>query len=480
MRKLLIILALSAALVPLFTGCVSYEARPISAGDNATQFAARRLDDPGLKSFVESHAPRMGSWPPAAWDLDSLTAAALYFHPGLALAREQWGVAEAGIKTAGGRPNPVVSATPGYDFSAASGVPAWIPLVNIDWPLETAGKRNRRLERARELSAAARFGALAAAWQVRAGLRAALVDVVGARRRQSLLAAQISLQAQIVASLEQRHAAGAAAEPEVAFARLALNKTRLDLGDAQRAETEAQGRLCSAIGVPLAATASLSLDFDLAKAPPGHDILTGAEARQHALLSRPDLLAALADYAASESALRLEIAKQYPDIHLGTGYQWDQGESKWQLGVTAEIPVLNRNQGPIEEAKARRGESAARFNALQARIITDVEQTLAVLELTRRQLTEAETLLAGQQKHLASIEAQRAAGAAERMDELQARLELSAVESGRLDRLARWQQAIGAAEDALQPSAINIEAVLANSRASTTPVKTKPDQGNIP
>jgi outer membrane protein TolC len=35
------------------------------------------------------------------------------------------------------------------------------------------------------------------------------------------------------------------------------------------------------------------------------------------------VLAALADYAASEAALRLEIAKQYPDIHLNPGYQLD-------------------------------------------------------------------------------------------------------------------------------------------------------------
>ena len=34
-----------------------------------------------------------------------------------------------------------------------------------------------------------------------------------------------------------------------------------------------------------------------------------------------------------EAALRLEIAKQYPDVHLNPGYQFDTGENKWALGV---------------------------------------------------------------------------------------------------------------------------------------------------
>jgi broad specificity phosphatase PhoE len=29
-----------------------------------------------------------------------------------------------------------------------------------------------------------------------------------------------------------------------------------------------------------------------------------------------------------------EIAKQYPDIHLGPGYQYDQGVNKWTLGFS--------------------------------------------------------------------------------------------------------------------------------------------------
>ena len=53
--------------------------------------------------------------------------------------------------------------------------------------------------------------------------------------------------------------------------------------------------------------------------------------RRQALQRRPDVRADLADYAASEAALRIEIAKQYPDIHLDTGCEYDRGLQKWDL-----------------------------------------------------------------------------------------------------------------------------------------------------
>ena len=126
-----------------------------------------------------------------------------------------------------------------------------------------------------------------------------------------------------------------------------------------------------------------NIAFDLARIPEADD-LTSAEARRAALQSRTDILAALAEYAASESALQLEIAKQYPDIHLSPGYQFDQGDNKWHLGLSAELPVLNRNQGPIAEAEARRAESAARFEALQAKVIAEIDRALAVLDANRK------------------------------------------------------------------------------------------------
>ncbi len=166
--------------------------------------------------------------------------------------------------------------------------------------------------------------------------------------------------------------------------------------------------------------------------------------------SRPDILAALAEYAATQSALQLEIAKQYPNIHLGAGYQFDQGDSKWSLSITAEIPVLNRNQGPIAEAEARRAEAAARFIALQGRVIGEIDRALALRGATEAQLRESETLLQTQRKQLEAQQAAFAAGAADQLELQHARLETRVSELTLLEAQGRAQQAIGQLEEALQ------------------------------
>jgi outer membrane protein TolC len=158
----------------------------------------------------------------------------------------------------------------------------------------------------------------------------------------------------------------------------------------------------------------------------------------------------LAEYAASQSALQLEIAKQYPDVHLSPGYQWDQGENKWQLGLSVELPVLNRNQGPIAEAAARRAESAARFEAMQAKVLAEIDRAVAMLAASRQNLDALQALSVAQKARRESVEAQIKAGAAERLDLLNAQFESAASVLAELDAQVKWQQAFGALEDAVQ------------------------------
>src|SRR5262249_49546901 len=100
---------------------------------------------------------------------------------------------------------------------------------------------------------------------------------------------------------------------------------------------------------------------------------------------------ALADYGASQSALQLEIARQYPDVRIGPGYEYDQGLNKWStIGVSLELPVLNRNAGPIGEADARRTEAAARFAELQATVIDEIDRALANRDASREALARSE------------------------------------------------------------------------------------------
>lgn len=432
-------------------GCAHFQPKPLSPGQAAQELESRSLTNSALKGFLETNLRRnIQDWPHPPWDFDMLTLAAFYYHPDLAVARAQWDVAQAAIKTAGGRPNPTLSLVPGYD-TTHSGVPSpWFPAITFDVPIETAGKRGKRIAAAERAAESARFNILTAAWQIRATLRTTLLDATAAYERMGLLQREVSIQERIVELLQRQAEAGAIARSDLNVRRIALQQSRLDLTVAQSQLVEARARAAEAIGIPLSALDDAELSFDPLRDFALPDDLTSAEVRRVALMSRSDILAALADYAAAEATLRLEIAKQYPDVHLSPGYQYDTGDNKWSLGITFDLPILNQNQGPIAEAAARREEAAAKFNALQAKVLAEIERAVEVFRVTKRSSTMLRSLAKEQENQLQSVEAQFKAGAVDQLELQNARLESAAAALAQLDGRIKLEQAAAALEDAVQ------------------------------
>ena len=463
------ILWLLAVVSCVMSGCVRYRPAPLQPSETAAALEARNLESEGLRNFLQQHLDQpVKEWPLPRWDFDSLTLAAFYFHPSLAVARAQWATAHAGIGTANERPNPTLGAGPGYNFNAASGVSPWIGNFKIDVPIETAGKRSKRAARAERLSEAARLNLLATAWQLRSALRAALIDEIVASQRTQLLRQQLQTRESIFRLLQQRRDAGALSSSELNLAQLALIRTRADVADAMRQAAEGRGRLAEAIGVPL--TAIERQDFSRALEVGVNPSLPGARLRTYALQHRADILGALANYEAAQAALQLEVAKQYPDIHLGNDYKWDQGQNKWSLGVTVDLPIFNRNRGAIAEAEARRGEAAAQLIAVQARVMAEIDRSAAVQSALAGQVTELRSAETGANEQLRRVQGQLEAGAADRLDLQLARIELETSQLARLDTEMKAAAAAGHLEDVLQMPLKLIEA----AEPETSSLKTRP------
>jgi outer membrane protein TolC len=351
--------------------------------------------------------------------------------------------------------------SPGYDGGIPGNYSPWLIPVTFDVPIETAGKRDKRIAEAEKMAESARWSFATAAWQVRSNVRNSLMDFQMSGRRAALLQAQFAAQTEIVKQLQQRLDAGAISRPELTTAQIAMNKSQLDLSAAQAKRDDAHSRLAQALGVSVAALDGVNLEFDFSADVP--DALTTADARGVALRGRADILGALADYAAAEADLRLQIAKQYPDLHLGPAYAWNSGnagDSQWSLGVTLELPILDQNQGPIAEAEARRKLSAAKFVALQAQVIGAIDRAVAGLESARKQLQTGASVLAAAEQQQKSVAAQVQAGVAERLDLSSAEIELNSVRLAQLDGNAQLQSAVGALEDALQSPADQLAAVI--------------------
>lgn len=435
------------ALLPV-AGCIRYHPRPITVDQSLEDFEARRLDAPELGAFLRTRQ-EVAAWPPGAWDLHHLTLAAFYYSPALDVARARWGVARGGVITAGARPNPSATVATGYNVTTdADEVRPWIPEGALDLPIEVAGKRGIRIREAEQLSEAARLDVLSSAWNVRSRVRRAFLTLYLARETDSLLARQRDLRSATVQILEARLAAGEASPTEVTRARVDLADSRVAALAAARDAARARSELADAVGVPPAAVDSVTLDFqELARV---QTVVPPAEARRRALVGRSDILSALAAYEASQAALQLEVRKQYPDISLGPGYQLDQTDSKWTLGLSLSLPLLNHNQGPIAEAAARREEAAASFLALQSRVLGQVEASVAVAGSAVAQVQAADTLLGALERRRAQARAAYDVGEISRLELLGVQSEIVSTALARLDALNGAQQALGDLEDAMQ------------------------------
>jgi outer membrane protein TolC len=448
--------ASSIALSFAALACRHFEPAPLSPDAAAEALEKRSLADPGLRSLFETVLPSPPpQWPLEKWDLTALTLVALYFQPSLDLARAQAHVAEAGVATAGARPNPTLSFLPQYVSSTEPGVgpSPWVVTASLDWPIETAGKRGYRIQHAQELASAAQLALDSAAWQVRARVRAQLLDFVAARDRALRLAEQSKSEEQVVALLEERVRLGAASLAELAPARVAALQSSADLAEIERQRAEAWVRFAEALGLTPRALEGIEIEFSVDTDLRGGALaaLPPEEIRRRGLQNRADLKAALMEYEASQSALQLEIAKQYPDLRIGPGYEYDQGLNKWAVvGVSVELPVMNRNEGPIGEAEARRGEAAARFVSLQAQAIAEIDRALANQEAAREALRRSESVLAAEHERVRANEQALRAGAADLLALRTAQAEAARAERIALDAKVRVQQAMGDLEAAVQ------------------------------
>jgi outer membrane protein TolC len=227
-----------------------------------------------------------------------------------------------------------------------------------------------------------------------------------------------------------------------------LAQLSLQSAESARQQSTARAALAAAVGVSLRGISEAKFDFakfTTAKAP--------AVSRRAALTHRADVLSSLAAYAVAEARLRLEVAKQYPDIHLNPGYQLDAGENKWTVGIGLTLPLLSHNEGAIAEAEAKRREAAAQVEIVQARALAEYERSAAELAAARQKLAAVDNLL-DEQLRLIEVENRAlSAGSGDQTSLLSAKVERSLTLISRVDAIQEVQSAIGALEDATQTPA---------------------------
>ncbi len=426
----------------LLGGCASYTPRPLHPDQTAQALEGRTLSDPRLLRFLASQTHQVG---PPRWNLATLSLVAVYERPDMPLAEASLQEARATETTAAALPNPTLQLAPTYDTTTAA--PPWTVGPVVSFLIQSYGARPARIAQARARTEQARQVIAATAWKLRDRVRTAMIDLWSAQRSAKLAARRSSLAQRYREVVAQRYRAGMVSAATRSLATLAFNQAQLQLASGQRAVRLARTAVADALGLPSAALEGIHLDLRGIAHPrqPGH---LGPLVRS-ALSSRPDVLAALAHYAATEAALRLAVAQQYPAIDIGPGYHYDQGDNKFILSISLPLPVLNQNQGPIAQARAARHAAAESFVATQAQVLAEIDQARTDWRASESERMRERRLRRAATQALVRQRAAFGAGQIGRLRLLGAELSDVQTEQGALAAAVHARQALGQLEAAL-------------------------------
>lgn len=398
-------------------GFQQYAAKPIDQTALTKKLAEKRPDDPQFTQYLINNGYAPEQLPIQQWQLDDLIYCAFFFNSSLDAARAQWLSAEAAKRTAGERKLPTLNGLYTRSNNANEEISPYAYNLSIGIPVETADKRNIRIESAAHLSEIAKLAIAQAAWKLRNDVTNLFNEYQANRELIRILTKEQRYREDIVAIYQKRIELGESANVELIKAKLQLQALNTELESKQRNHAVLLSRLGSHLGLPLAQIAQMQIKHQ--ETPTGLttiQALTADTLQSRALLNRLDIRAALERYAVAEMKVKLEIAKQYPDLVISPDYTYEFGDKMWSLGLSGLMTILTKNKIAIAEATQLREVEAKQFETLQNNVIGEVNVTSAKLAQALQMLENKKKIHAQQLDNVQRMEKRLSAGEIDRLE----------------------------------------------------------------
>jgi outer membrane protein TolC len=423
------------------TACVRYQPQPLDAARHPAEVLGRDLADSSLVAGVARHAGRPDG---KRWTDRQLALAALRLRADLRRLRAEWRAAGTAVRAAGERPRPGVQGDLERRVGGRTEGSPWVVAVGGLFAVELGGKRGARLQAARAGVVLAETRLLAASWGVASDTRRAVAGMVQAAGEVEDARHEIRLLEAVHALERARFAEAALGASELARTSTEVQNTRLSLAEAEHAVLETRAALAAALAVPVRAVESVE---PVLVAPLGCAALDPATVDSFvasALERRHEVSLAMGEYALAESQLRLQVARQFPDLELGPGFVWDQGVHRWTLAFALPALLGNRNRGAIGEAEAAREVAGLRVAEAQDAVLADIEAGVQRCRGAALELIAADSVVAAAARFAERDRAAYQRGETSRLEP--ARAELLLLRAERARRRAERRLALASLE----------------------------------
>lgn len=369
------ILALCISLPAALTGCANVqpnalpEPRPL--GKEIPAFQAQVNQGESLDEALLLDEPT------GILTLREALALALLKNPELAAFSYKTRASEARIVQAGLLPNPEIGTfveNIGGSPTVTGGVETTIELGQL---IELGGKRSARMR-------VASLGHNLAGWdyetkriEILTSVSKAFTEVLSAQQRLILTEQIVDIAEQVAGTVSERVEAGKVSPIEETRTFATLSTIRIDLEQAKR-ELEASRRRLTAIWGNTDPQFEMAAgDFD--SIPSSIPSLGQLKER---LSQNPELARWADEMSLREEVINLEKSKAIPDFTVMGGYRRfrEGGENALVVGISVPLPIFNRNQGGILEARYQLSQSEREQQSAEARLATllsEAEKTLS-------------------------------------------------------------------------------------------------------
>ncbi len=365
--------ALLPALVGGAVGCASYHPAPLETGVAPGRYNARSIGDSGFTAYREAAGLRATA---PVWNPEDLALAALYFRAPLDELRARVNAAVAAEQSAGARPRPGLAALGERNLEQSGEGSPWGVQLAGTFVLETGGKRGARIAIAasRALEAEAELRASAQALAAEARLDA--LGVVGAADRTYADRHEEQLLDSVLPRITSRFEEGTISQGTLLQFRQQQQAAHLARVQSESDLRTANAAAAGIAGIPVSQLPELRRVEPIMTSCGPLAVLSRDSLQFLALASRWSVAAALAGYQVAEGELRLEIARQRPDLELGPGLFFDHGITRFLANFA--LPFLpGGNRGPIAEMEARRSTAAAHVASVQESVLLELDGGLA-------------------------------------------------------------------------------------------------------
>ena len=338
-------------------------------------------------------------------------AALYFFNTQIKIAEKDYQSIKANEVIAKFRPQSSIGLEIGSGNNANDEISNDIAGLNLLFPFETANKRLIRYEIALNTSQSSYENYRLVAWNERLKLVNAVIQYVFQIKKIKVIKNEL-ITIQAIYNMNLRRFENGIND------QLTLHQAKLDL---QVAENKLKNLQLEQINLRklISQTTGVRVNFleknpiladniingQLTKIAIFHQNQVYQQWNEEASLSRIDLRKSLANYAISEANLKLEVAKQYPDIKFNPAYLYDYGNKIWTLGITSLIPNIEKNKALILRAEKIRDVEASRIIDLQLQLVNDADNVVLLLDQAQQKfenaknlLTEKENLLTNMQK----------------------------------------------------------------------------------